>query len=109
MDKLVKKIKDELARIPGSGEANDEAEVNEALDQIDSSLDMLKGHPHSGGIHEALSKAVDHLDEDSENEEGAVSKILHRLTDELNEYEDAHPGATLLVSRLANALAVYGL
>ncbi len=109
MDKQVEKIRTALSRIPGDAESGDESEITKALSEIDSSLNMLKNHPHSEGIQSALAQTATQLDEEDDSKEGLTSQILHRLTNELNEYEDAYPGATLLVSRLANALAVYGL
>lgn len=109
MDKQVEKIRSALSRIPGDSESGDESEINKALNEIDSSLDVLKNHPHAGKIQAALAETAVQLDEEDDSKEGLTSQILRHLTDELNEYEEAYPGATLLVSRLANALAVYGL
>lgn len=109
MDNQVKKIKEALSRIPGDAESGDESEISKALDEIDSSLNLLKNHPHSEEIQAALTVTATRLGGEDRSEGDLVSQVLIRLTDELNEYEENFPGATLLVSRLANAFAVYGL
>ncbi len=109
MDKQVEKIRDALSRIPGNTDLEDESEIGKALEDINSSLELLKGHPHAEKIRAALAKTAIQLDEENGSDDDLTSKLLHRLSEELNECEEAHPGATLLISRLANAFAVYGL
>ena len=105
MDKQVKRIKAALDQLSRGEQQQDDEEIGEALNQIDSSLDQLTGHPRSESIREALAQTAEQLNQ----EEGTASTILHRLHEDLADYEEAHPNVTLLIGRLANALAVYGL
>lgn len=109
MDKEVEKLKEAISKVPGIPNVEDDAELCGALTDIDQSLKALETHPHSEEIHQALSEAVQELRKEGASEESSTSRVLHRLSEDLNRYEDTHPGVTLLVSRLANALAVYGL
>ena len=116
MDKQVERIRDAVLKIPGSETLENDSELREALEEIDASLQSLQAHPHSDRIHCALTEAADNLhqkvsDDDSPlaEEENLASRVLHRLTEELEHQEEEHPGATLLLGRLANALAVFGL
>ena len=110
MDKQVEKIRDAVSKIPGSKPIEDDGELREAIEQIDASLESLEKHPQSEKIRDALAEVAEKIDPEKEpDEENLASRVLHLLTDELNHYEDEHPGTTLLVGRLANALAVFGL
>ena len=102
-------MKKELEEIRSALEsigAYDES-TQEALQSLEEAIDEIDTHPELERIHGVVGQTAAGIS--AKEGEGAVSKRWHELKDHLDEWEDHHPRATMIVGKVADALAVVGL
>jgi hypothetical protein len=101
MRKEIEEIREALIAI----DALDE-KTTEALSHLEESIDEIESHPASDKVREVVSGTPHQVKtEDSPS----ASDEWHSLRDHLVEWEDHHPRVTLVIGKMAEALAVVGL
>ncbi|MDF1825193.1 MAG: hypothetical protein P1U68_11155 [Verrucomicrobiales bacterium] len=99
MKKEIEEIREALKAI----DAYDE-ETGDALDSLEKALDEIDQHPALGKLQETISGTSERMRSQEKSAESWDS-----LKDQLDEWEDEHPGLVLSVGKMARVLAVLGL
>lgn len=104
MRKEIEEIREALISI----DALDE-KTGEALEQLEHSIDEIESHPAADQVRSVASETASAVHADSKGREAAVSEQWHSLKEHVEEWEDHHPRVTLVIGKMAEALAVVGL
>ena len=104
MRREIEEIREALLSI----DALDE-ETSEALRQLEASIDDIESHPAVEKVRNVASDTAAEVHADSKGKEAEVSAKWHSLKEHVDEWEDHHPRVTLVIGKMAEALAVVGL
>lgn len=108
MRKEIEEIRDALSSI----DALDE-ETGEALQSLEDSIDELESHPAADRVRDVASETAARVRAGRATGEGEeeppISGRWASLRGHLDEWEDRHPRVTMVIGRMADALAAVGL
>ncbi len=108
MSEKIEKLKAAIEQLEERGEP-----VREALAELRAILDEKPGHPGREALDKTIDHTLDHLDrrDASVPHDGTPGPSSHweQLAQEVEEWEDHHPGFTLSIGRIAHALSLAGL
>lgn len=86
-----------------------DGETAEALSSLEEALDEIELHPEVGVVRATFRETTEGAKAASESKDGVLAERWSQLKDHISDWESDHPGATLVVGRMANALAAVGL
>ncbi len=86
-----------------------DGETGEALASLEEALDEIESHPEVGVVRATFRETIENAEAASASKDGALAGKWSQLKDHIREWEKDHPGATLVIGRMANAFASVGL
>lgn len=86
-----------------------DGETAEALALLEGALDEIELHPEVGVVRSTFRETTENAAAASASKEGGIAEKRSQLKDHIDEWEKDYPAATLVIGRMASALASVGL
>lgn len=86
-----------------------DGETGEALASLEEALEEIESHPEVGVVRTTCRETTESAAAASSSKDGVLAGKWSQLKDHVRDWEKDYPGATLVIGRMANALASVGL
>lgn len=105
-------MREKISKLTEKFEESHRSDLSDAFNRLADEVDSRESYPGQIHIDHLLDGSIADLEESGEEEEAVdrfLSKKWGELAEELEEWEDEHPGVTLIIGHIARALAAAGL
>ena len=86
-----------------------DGETGEALQSLEEALDEIESHPEVGVVRTTFRETTANAKAASDSKDGVLAAKWSQLKEQIKDWEEDHPAVTLVVGRMASALASVGL
>ena len=86
-----------------------DGETAEALASLEEALDEIESHPEVGVVRSTFRETTENAEAASATKEGLLAGKWSQLKEQIKDWEEEHPAATLVIGRMASAFASVGL